>query len=348
MIKIYISYFILIVGFSLCSSAQINMVIEDITDKEVYLTQTISGKNYILDTIKVDNANIVIEEFQLNENEFYGITIPSLRYEHLDFFYEGFPFKIYANVDELLASLRIEKSSSNEALYEDLQLNLPLLTSLLELHESKARAIASKYKIKSLLEQVRQNRSQLLAKHANTLWAKMYRHDEGAQMPYFSNKRFRKLVDKYKEFDGDKTAFISNIYTKNTLLTTSKIFERRIDWILNHQDFYHNDSLIHFMDTLYAVTSQNSDLYHYALMQTYHRFNTMQDHEIEEAMIYFWDSYFKNEKVPEISVLAKWKFGKLIYIRANTLIGELAPAFDVRDENFKKLKLDEVDAERKY
>ncbi|MEZ5009048.1 MAG: hypothetical protein R2753_12930 [Chitinophagales bacterium] len=322
----------LFLGFiHIAASAQVKIKITDLKDDFVLLSEFEQGVNYILDTIKVKKGKLVVPKQLLRDNIIYGVTIPSLEYERLEFIYEGNDFAITTTSGNLLGDVIVTGNKNTAVLYQDLKLNLPLLNQLIEIQNK-----ADKQREDSLLNLIRYNRDQILNQNPDLVWTQVNKVDEGAKLPFFGNEAFKELMTQYAAFSNGKADFIDQIVVENDMLSSSKMLERRVNNLINHPDNYHSDSMIVYMDSLFSKVAVNKVLYHYILKLYYHRFNTFSDHELEKAMMHYWNNYLKDADTESIGVLEHWEFGKLMKMRAYTLIGEKAGHFSVRDKDFNK------------
>lgn len=337
--KTSILTFLLILFYQLVFS-QIDVTIENSKDEFVLLTQFRSGKNYIIDTLTVRKDKIKIPTSNLHSNEIYAVTLPTLNYERINFIYEGNDFDLNTTYEDLLGHVHVSDNINTQILYKDLQQNLPLLNELIKIQSKENISVQD-----SLLGQIRKNRAIILAEFPTSLYAKLNLIDQGAKLPFYDNRKFAGSNEQFSDYYGGMADFIKDIPVDNDLVLTNNLFERRVSYLINHPDNFNNDSMIIYMDSLLTTVSNNQNIYEFVLQLYYNKFNTLEDHEIEKAMIHFWNSYLKDKDVSTIDVLEKWKFGKLIHLRANTQIGEKFHDFEVRDENFNRVRLDEMEGE---
>lgn len=326
--------------------AQVKIWIENIPDSFVLLTKYYNGVNYICDTLEVHNQYIWIPENLMELDRLYTIYLTSMPSERLDFYSGQRKSEIRTSYPDVSHDPKVSDNRSTEALYFDLKVNRPLLDSLMVIMDGTGSPYAAdSVTVAEILAQIRTNRMTHLDRYAGTVWAESYLLDTGFDLPYFSCYRYAAMVAAFSISRQPKDGFIDKIIADPGIHSSQRIFGRKVNWSIDHPGNRDPDSLMASMDLLFKKLNPRPDLVDYALRLYYLKFNTMGDHHLEKAMVHFWERYMESADISTVNMLDEWRFGKLIQIRKHTLIGESAPDFHIRNADFERIQLTDIDGD---
>ena len=330
---------------------EITVKVDGFTEKEAYLAYHYGDKQYIKDTVQVnDSGNLVFSGEEMLEPGFYLVVLPP----NNDFFQvlvdkDNQQFSIKTTAENPAQNVEVNGSEENKLFYDYLAYlgaKRPMVEQL-QAEMQAAGSDANKMKaledqLNALNEEVVAYQQNILVKHPDSFTAAIIRSGQPLDMPEFEGTEEDVQL---KKWTYTKDHYFDNLdITDPRMLRTPFLFQR-IDHFVNKLQVQHPDSLAKAIDYVLGKLDPESETFKYYLIHFLNAFATSKVVGMDAVYVHLADKYYATGKAPwtEEEQLKK------IIDNANTLrpllIGKKAPNLKLQKQDGSPVELYATDSE---
>lgn len=330
---------------------EITVKIDGFTQQEAYLAYHYGDKQYIKDTVQVNDAgNLVFAGEEVLEPGFYLVVLPP----NNDFFQvlvddNNQQFTVETTAENPAQNVQVTGSEENKLFYdylaylaekrpqvEQIQQEIQASTS------DAAKTQALQAKLNALNEEVVAFQQELMTDHPDSFTAAIIRSGQPMDMPDFQGTEEEVQV---KKWSYTKEHYFDNLdITDPRMLRTPFLFQR-IDYFVNKLQVQHPDSLSNAIDQVLGKLDPDSETFKYYLIHFLNAYATSKVVGMDAVYVHLADKYYAKGMAPwtEDEQLKK------ILDNANTLrpllVGKKAPNIKLQKKDGSSVELHGVDSD---
>lgn len=352
--NLWILLFLLPFGFFTSSADtidghNISIKLENFTEKEIYLAYHYGDKQYIRDTVTInDQGWFVFKGEDKLEGGVYLVVMPPNNNFIQILIDQNQNFAVVANAEDPVNSIRIDGSSDNELFYQYMKfLNgmrpkaEKLRKEMEEAGDNEKEKKRLKKEMDGIDEEVKAYQLQLLKDHPNTLPAAIIKANMAMNPPEFEGdekeiqeKRWRHMQKHY--FD--------NLNLADPRLLRTPFFFQRVDHFVHKLQVQHPDTIIKAIDLVLEMMQPAEENFKFYLIHFLNAYAQSKIVGMDAVYVHLVEKYYAQGLAPwtEAEQLEK------IIENANELkpllIGKIAPDIKMQTRDGQPLSLHEVDS----
>ncbi|PHN01166.1 TlpA family protein disulfide reductase [Flavilitoribacter nigricans] len=330
---------------------EITVKIDGFTQKEAYLAYHYGDKQYIKDTVQVNEAgNLVFSGEGELEPGFYLVVLPP----NNDFFQvlvdqNNQQFTVKTTAVNPAQNVEISGSEENELFYgylaflaEKRPMVEKIQADIQAAGSDQAKVQSLQGKLDALNDEVVTFQNNILEKHSNSFTAAIIRSGQPLDMPEFKGSDEELQM---KKWNYTKQHYFDNLDIADPRMLRTPFLFQRIDYFVNKLQMQHPDSLAKAIDFVLEKLDPESETFKYYLIHFLNSFATSKVVGMDAVYVHLADKYYAKGKAPwtEEEQLKK------ILENANTLrpllIGKKAPDLKLQKQDGSSVDLYGVDSE---
>lgn len=326
---------------------RIEIDVDGLQADEIFIAYHLGNKQYIQDTVQLQNGIAIYEGSERLEGGIYLIVLPPDNNYFEVIIAEDQHFTIKTDVSDLVGNMKIKGCTENELFYENLKAisNIGLETNKLEssLKEMEAKSEAyqeTEKKIKANYAKMGKTRESLATEHPELFYSKVIRAMREPQVPDAPEGAGEDFAYRYY-----RTHYLKEIdWADKRLIRTPVMYNKIINYMTRIIP-QHYDSLAIAAVDLIDKASANDTMFQYVsvtLLNYYANSKVMCHDAVYVAIV---DRVYKNGK----AWWAEEEQEKKITDRANslrwTMCGNIPPEMRMEDGNGKIHSMRAIEAE---
>lgn len=330
---------------------EITVKIDGFTQPEAYLAYHYGDKQYIKDTVQVNDAgNLVFSGEEALEPGFYLVVLPP----NNDFFQvlidnDNQQFTVETTAANPAQNVKVTGSEENKLFYEYLAYlaeKRPMVEQLQKEMQAvsgdAAKTQALQSKLDALNEEVVAYQENIMTKHPNSFTAAIIRSGQPLDMPEFKGSDEELQM---KKWAYTKEHYFDNLDINDPRMLRTPFLFQRIDYFVNKLQVQHPDTLAKAIDQVLAKMDPDSETFKYYLIHFLNSYATSKVVGMDAVYVHLADKYYAKGLAPwtEEEQLKK------IIDNANTLrpllIGKTAPNLKLQRKDGSSVELKDVDSD---
>lgn len=330
---------------------EITVKIDGYTQSEAYLAYHYGDKQYIKDTVQVNEAgDLVFSGEEELEPGFYLVVLPP----NNDFFQvlideNNQQFTVETTAQNPAQNVKVSGSDENKLFYEYLAYlaeKRPMVETIQkELQAASGDATktqALQAKLDALNEEVVAYQDNIIKQYPNSFTAAIIRSGKPLDMPEFEGTEEEIRV---KKWSYTKDHYFDKLDISDPRMLRTPFLFQQIDYFVNKLQVQHPDSLAKAIDYVLAKLDPESETFKYYLIHFLNSYATSKVVGMDAVYVHLADKYYAKGLAPwtEEEQLKK------IIDNANTLrpllIGKTAPNLKLQKKDGGSVELKDVDSD---
>ncbi len=361
--KIYILLILLLVwmiGFSATAKNnkdqryRIVVKITHLPDTTVYLGYHFADKNFVQDTIRLDDKGRGVFTGDSLPGGVYLLVMPNMRFVEFLVDKNNRYFTIETDTTDFFKTLRFAGSKDNTAFLDYQQQLYQLNKSLRDLHKRQAKNRENNDSVRVLQEQIdkinartRELNRKMISKHQGTFLAHLVSAMTPPDIPDFTIPKDTPAHDSLmwvRRYGWLRDHYFDGVDFSDERLLRSPVLYSRLNQYFNHILIQRPDSLIPQIDKIISRASKNDKVYQYVVIYLLNNYQKSTIMGMDEVYVHLADKYYLSGKTPwSDSTFLKELKDRIAHIKPN-LIGRKAPDMRMETLNGEWVDLWELDA----
>ncbi|NMM46943.1 TlpA family protein disulfide reductase [Marinigracilibium pacificum] len=322
---------------------KIDIIVNDIPDKEVFLGYYYDGKTYAKDTTKSDaSGHLTFEGVEKLPEGVYFLMADKQKF--FDFVVgDDQSFSLKAPDSEYIKSMEIESSHENELFYDNMRFNFeqnekakPYLSVLQDSTSEKSNRDAAEAEFDKINQEVMAFQDSVINNFPNSVLGRMMAANKPVQVPD-NIKDDRELgYAYYKSHFFDNMDLSDPIY----LRLSQPVVKEKLDVYFDKVVSQHPDSLIKEIDRVAQMASSNEDMYRFVIWNMVLKYQNPKIMGLDKVFVHLNDEYFQTGKMDYwASASLKKNLGDYSDKLRKSLIGMKGANLIMQDVNLNKREL---------
>jgi thiol-disulfide isomerase/thioredoxin/uncharacterized coiled-coil protein SlyX len=319
---------------------EIEVQLEGLKNSDLYLGFHYGNKQFIKDTIKLDeNGHGIFSGKEPLQQGIYLVITPKKKYFEI-LVGENQHFSLKTNVNDFVHTLDFKNSEINEAFNEYQKFMIKqnrksraLRKRLKNNKNNQDSTSIIKNKLQALDKEVKNKWNRLIEEHPNSLLTVVIRGMKNVEVPDFNipgsaeNQDSLRMQKRYQYY---KSHYFDNIDLSDTRLVRTPILHNKIDHYFNNIVMQRPDSIISEINRVVKKTRGSEETFQYVvryLLNHYQQSNIM---GMDEVFVHVAEKYYLSGEADWVdsSMLSKLR-DRVSKIKPN-LIGKKAPELKMK------------------
>ncbi len=329
---------------------KIEVTVKGFNQDKSYLAYHYGNKQYMEDTVNVDNGSFVFEGEDTLQGGIYLVVLPPKNQYFEIVVGDDQHFTVKTEMGNFVNSMKIKGSKENKIFYKDMKFLRKQRSQAKKLNKKKKKLEkgSDEYKkvtnkIQQIDKKVKAHRREIMEKHDDLLYAKVLRAMKEPEVPE-SPMLPSGSVDSTFEFRYYKSNYLKGIdFTDNRLVRTP-IYHKKITTYIDDLTAQHPDSLVQAVDHVLQKAKQSDDLFKYTLITYLNKYAKSDIMGMDEVYVHLVENYYTDGDAYWVDSTQLSKLKTRASKLKPLLIDKKAPNLTLRDNEGKMRTLHNVDA----
>ena len=338
-------------SFSIAQNGyQIKVKIDNFDQKEIYLGYHLLDKQYLKDTVQLDdNGEFVFEGEESLAGGVYLVIMPPDNQYFPILISEGEQhFSLETKAADPFANMKIKGSEDNKNYYEYmayLSEKVPLKNQLFkerkaaEGNETKINEINKK--LEDLDQEVKTYHEDLVKKYPKSLTAIIAKSRIEVEEPEFKGKEQDKQMQRYLFF---KNHWFDNYTMGDPRMLRSPDLFNRIDYYMEKLTPQHPDSISISLDHILNLMKDSEETFKYYLSHYLNKYIQSKIVGMDAVYVHLVENYYGKGRAPWVSEENLTKMIDNARTLKPILVGKIAPDIKMKKRDNSAVSLHEVNA----
>jgi len=341
--------FIIFSNYFFAQNYKISIKVNNLSNSEIYLGHHFGNNFFIDDTVKLDNkGNAIFNGEKKLEGGMYFILLGQGKY--FDFLIDNAQvFSIKCDTVDFLNTVKFKNSFQNSKFYNYQNYLRNQYEKIANLREKQKLHIKNidtlmifEQQISITKNQIYLKKEEIVNQHQDSLLSAIIKSTIPIIPPPGEKDSTGKLIDTLYEFHYLKKHFFDNTDFNDTRLLRSSIISNKIYEYLNKLTAPSIDSVINSTDFILQKSMKDAKVYKYVISMLFDMYRRSRRITDENVFVYMAENYYLNGKTPWISDEFKEVLKNNIKLRKPNLIGTTAPEIEMKNNNGKIVKFNEI------
>ncbi|MEL6652133.1 MAG: DUF4369 domain-containing protein, partial [Bacteroidota bacterium] len=266
--KLILFVAIVLPGLLMGQGYKINIEVAELEAKEALLAFYMGDKQYIKDTVNVQNGSITFEgEESLDPGIYLVVFPPDNKYFEMVVDQDQ-KFNLSTSMDDMVKNMKIKGSEDNDIFYGDMRMLGEMRTKAESLQaqlkvaegEEKEQLNAQ---LKGIDGEVKTYRKGIIEKHPEMLYSKVLQALEEPKVPESPKDENGEPIDSLFAFKYYRQHFFDNIDMADARLLRTPILANKINQYMERLTYRHPDSINLSIDRIIGLAESNDELFQY-------------------------------------------------------------------------------------
>ncbi len=329
---------------------QIDVKVEGVQDTVSYLAYHYGNRQYIEDTVQVDqDGRFRFEGEESLDRGMYMVVLPGQKYFEI-IVDDNQHFSIQTEMDNFVPSMEFENSPDNEAFYEYMrfigelnQTTGPLRAKLQDEQTSPERSEQIREELNRIDQQVKQEQNRLIDNFPDGLFSKILLAQQEPPMPEAPLKEDG-TPDRDYMYQVYKSNFWQNIDFSDDRLLRTPIFHSKLNQYFTRVVMQIPDSIIAEADRIVDKARANKEVFKYTVFQLTNTFERSQVMGMDAAFVHMVENYYMTGEADWVEEEQLNNLTERAMTLKPLLIGQTAPNITMYTPDREPLNLHDVDA----
>lgn len=299
--KIFSVVFLMLntVIFAQENAYRIEVDVDNFQGKVCYLGYPYGPKKYLADTAEINSeGKFVFEGSKPLDGGLYFIYSPTPQSLYFDLIVAEPEFSVQTDTLDLIANMKTHGSLENEVFFSfqkfmrGKQVLGSELSEQLKNTSDQAEKDELTAQLKSLDEEVKSYRSNLLEKNANTFAAKFIRSTINVEVPEAPKDEEGNVVDPNFGYRYYKDHYFDNIDFSDSKMLRTPNFHSKIEDYLEKMSVKHPDSIIASAHTIIDKAKANDEIFRYCVVHITSKYETSNIMGMDAVFVDLADNYY--------------------------------------------------------
>ena len=321
------------------SQFDISVTINGLSNQDIYLAFYYGDKNYVVDTVKLDqNGKGVFKGDKKLEEGIYLVILPSRSYFDI-IIDKNTTFAIETDTASdmrvMVNNLTYKNSPVNNQFTEYQKYMFSKTTEAHQLKvQGKDKNLSDKKRKKALenLEkinkQIEEKQRSILNNFPNSLLAKVIKAFDEPIVPKIGEIVNGIKLDSIAQYNYYKEAYFKSGDFNDTRILRTPVFNTKLNVFFDKVIVPHPDSIIRSIDQLISLINGNKEYEQFVLNYVFSKYSNSKYMGFDAITVYLADTFFLTDQADWVTTEFKEKLkARIDKIRPN-LIGSIAPKLD--------------------
>jgi len=325
---------------------EIPLKINNLKDSMIYFGHHFGNGYFVNDSVKLDkNGQAIFKGNSKLKGGIYFILLPKNRY--FDFLIDNDQhFSITCDTTDFLNTVKFKNTYQNEKFYAYQKYLSQKYTEINSKKEIQKKYITNldtlmliEDDIELIYNKIYLLKEEIISEHPDSLISILIKASLPIVPPPSPRDSNGVLIDSLFEYRYTKQHFFDNVNFADERLLQTAILQNKVFDYLTQMSIPHYDSIMVDIDYIVAKSAANEETYKFilnSLFQYYNKSNIITD---ENVFVHIAEKYFLNGKTPWTTAEFTEKLKLDIERRKLSLIGQLAPEFQMKDDKGKIVDL---------
>ena len=345
-------FFLFNVAFSFANGGyEIKIKINNFDQKEAYLGYHFGDKQYIKDTVQLDDQGLLTfrGEESLEGGVYLVIIPPENKYFQLLINENDQHFSVETDNADLFNSIKVNGSKDNELFYEYTSFlsskkpEAEKITKEIEAAgDDKAKVDKLNEKLEKINTDVRAYQERLVKDHPNSLTAAIIKSSFEVPIPEFKGEKEEVEWNRYLFYKGH---FFDNINLGDPRMLRTPILFGKIDNYVEKLTVQHPDSIAKSIDYILSLTQPSEETYKFYLIHFLNKYAKSKIVGMDAVYVHLGEKYYCEGKAWWTDEEQLEKICSNVEKLKPILIGKIAPNIEVQRKDGSLLSLHDVESD---
>ncbi|MEL6591226.1 MAG: redoxin domain-containing protein, partial [Bacteroidota bacterium] len=348
--KLILFVAIVLPGLLMGQGYKINIEVAELEAKEALLAFYMGDKQYIKDTVNVQNGSITFEgEESLDPGIYLVVFPPDNKYFEMVVDQDQ-KFNLSTSMDDMVKNMKIKGSEDNDIFYGDMRMLGEMRTKAESLQaqlkvaegEEKEQLNAQ---LKGIDGEVKTYRKGIIEKHPEMLYSKVLQALEEPKVPESPKDENGEPIDSLFAFKYYRQHFFDNIDMADARLLRTPILANKINQYMERLTYRHPDSINLAIDRIIGLAESNDELFQYWVVHFLNKYANSKQMGMDAVYVHMVEQYYMKDRCFWTDEETVQKMTERALAISPTLVGRIAPNFSVQDQNGQFTSLHDVKAD---
>ena len=347
-------FFVFIWNTLFAQTYDINIKIDDLADKEIYLGYYYDGKTYVKDTIKLNNKGEgAFKGDSLLDQGIYIVVLPSKNYFEI-LMGEDQTFSLETTSDDLINNLKIKGSDENVAFKAFQQFMIEkgaesskLQKRLGQLPEDSDSVQILKDELEEVSNEVKSYWDEIIDKHDGSFLGVIIKAMKNPEIPEIEvpdDVENKDSVRWFYSYNYNRQHYFDNIDFSDSRLLLTPFFHNKLETYFTKVLVQDPDTLNYYIDVVASKAEANEDMFQYVIRFFFNTFQSSNIMGMDKVIVHLADKYYLTDKVDWMDEENLKKLREHVAKLRFNLIGNLAQDLKMETLNEEYASLNEIDA----
>lgn len=322
--------------------------IQNFQGEEAYLAYYYGDKQYIKDTLSVNNGKTQLSADTLLPGGIYLVVLPPTNSYFELVIDKDQAFSITTDTADFVSNMVIEGSEENSTFYGDLKFLREQRAKATELQEKIKAAGDDAEKVAPLRESlggldraVKTHRKNLVEKNPDFLYAKVLTAMVEPEVPEAPVDEFG-VKDSLFPFRYYRAHFFDKVDFNDERMLRTPIFFSKIDRYLEQLTYKHPDSINASIDYIIGKADKDKDVFQFLVVNLLNKYANSKIMGMDGVYVHMVEQYYMSGKAFWTDEEQVQKMEERAMALTPTLIGRQAPNFKVQDVQEQFIALHDI------
>jgi len=332
----------------------INVKINGLSDAEIYLAHHYGNKQYLDDTIKVNNKGEgIFTGDSLLHQGIYLVVLPSKNYFELVIGSDQ-DFSVETNKDDLQKGMKIKGSKENSAFLQYQNYMIAMNTKSMDIQQRIKTNSSNTDSVEFL-----QNQLKVFDKEVRTEWNKIIDENPGTllesiikamiapEMPEFEvpeSIQNKDSVRWFMSYNYNQNHYFDNVNLSDERLLLTPILHNKIEHYFTKVLIQNPDTIIKYIDIIAQKTSSSNEVFQYVMRYFINTFQQSNIMGMDKVFVHVADTYYLSGKVTWLDDETMKKLGEQVAKLRFNLVGNVAQDLKMETLTGQYARLHEINA----
>lgn len=335
---------------------EIKVKINSLKDTTIYLAFYLGNNTYMKDTTVLDANGVgVFASDSALPQGIYLVVLPRKTYfdvvvgENQHFYVEN-----DTTPADFVKNMKTTGSLENQIFYDDIRFiaergkkREEINKQIKDLEDKKKDKEIEKLKadLKTLDDEVKQNRKMLQAKYPGTLFAKLLKMMEEVPTPESPKNEKGELIDSNFAYNYYKAHYLDNFDLADPRMLRTPILHNKIEHYLEKVCIQHYDTIIDAVDYIIKSAKKDEETYKYWVITLLNKYANSNIMGHEGVYVHIAKTYYSGDQAYWLDKGEKFRIQDRALKMEPTLVDKQAPTLVLKDVNGKMTNLYSIQAE---
>ncbi|MGE0088957.1 MAG: redoxin domain-containing protein [Bacteroidales bacterium] len=332
----------------------INIKINGLSDAEIFLAHHYGNKQYLDDTIKLNNKGEgIFKGDSLLHQGIYLVVLPSKNYFEMVVGSDQ-QFSIETTMDDLQKSMKVKGSKENLAFLHYQNYMIAINTKSMDLQQrlktNSSNTDSTEFlqsRLKDLDKEVRSEWNKIIAENPGTLLESIIKAMISPEMPEFvipENVQNKDSAQWFMSYNYNQNHYFDNVNLHDERLLLTPILHNKIDHYFTKILIQNPDTIIKYIDILAQKASGNDEVFQYLMRYCINTFQQSNIMGMDKVFVHVADTYYLSGKVNWLDEETMKKLGEQVAKLRFNLVGNVAQDLKMETLNGQYARLSEIKA----
>lgn len=341
---------ILLPGLLFGQSYKIEISVADLDAQEAYLAYYMGDKQYIKDTVDVQNGEMTFSGEEYLDAGIYLVVFPPDNKYFEMIVDQDQKFSLSTSMADLVKNMKVKGSQDNEIFYGDMRMLGEMRTKAESLQaqlktaqeEEKAQLTTQ---LSAIDGEVKSYREGIVQKYPDMLYSKVLTALKEPEVPEAPKGDDGQPLDSLFAFKYYRQHFFDNIDMTDDRLLRTPIMYNKVNQYMERLTYRHPDSINQSIDRVINLSRGNDEVFQFWVVHFLNKYATSKQMGMDAVYVHMVEQYYMKGDCFWADQETVQKMTERALAISPTLVGRIAPNFSVQDQNGQFTSLHDVKAD---